>query len=101
MAAAQLQEIDERCRAYESGFAAELLGVHPEYRDSARNLVHYLALREGDIRELQENLAILGLSPLDRAERNVMASLHVVQTALRAMAAKEPELILPAQGHGG
>jgi pyruvate kinase len=83
---AQLQEISERCRELETRYTAELLAVHPEYRDSARNLVHYLALRGSDIQELQESLTILGLSTLDRAERNVMASVHVVQSALQAMA---------------
>jgi pyruvate kinase len=82
---AQLQEIGERCREFESRCAVDLLAVHPEYRDSARNLVHYLALRDSDIRDLQEDLAILGLSSLGRAERNVMASIHAVQTALQAM----------------
>ncbi len=86
LAVSQLQEIGERCQAFESKFAAELSAVHPEYRDSALNLVHYLALRESDIRELQENLATLGLSSLDRAERNVMASIQVVRRALGAMA---------------
>lgn len=83
---AQLREIGERCREFEARYAVELLAVHPEYRDSARNLVHYLALRGSDIQELQENLAFLGLSSLGQAERNVMASVHVVQTALQTMA---------------
>ncbi len=81
----QLQAIEDRCRALESDFAGELSAVHPEYRDSALNLVHYLALRESDIRELQEDLATLGLSSLDRAERDVMASIKVVRRALGAM----------------
>ena len=89
---AQLRELIERCRESESRYAAELLAVHPEYRDSAYNLVHYLALRGSDIQELQETLAILGLSSLDRAERNVMASLHVVQTALQSMTGETAEL---------
>lgn len=90
VADAQLREIEKRCQASESRFAAELQAVHPEYRDSARNLVHYLALRESDIRELQDNLAALGLSSLDRAERNVLASIKVVRTALRAMSGETP-----------
>lgn len=85
---AQLQELIERCQESESRYAAELLAVHPEYRDSARNLVHYLALRGSDIQQLQETLTILGLSSLDRAERNVMASIHAVQTALQSMTGK-------------
>ena len=86
LADAQLREISERCREFEARYATELLAVHPEYRDSARNLVHYLALRGSDIQGVQENLAILGLSSLGRAERNVMASILVVQTALQTMA---------------
>jgi pyruvate kinase len=86
LAQAQLQEITERCREFESRSSADLLAVHPEYRDSSRNLVHYLALRGSDIQELQENLAILGLSSLGQAERNVMASIRVVQKALQTMA---------------
>ena len=84
-AAERLQDIFERCRANESRFAAALSAVHPEYRESALNLVHYLALRESDIRELQESLASLGLSSLGRAERDVLASLQVVHRALAAM----------------
>jgi pyruvate kinase len=83
---AQLQAIAEKCRTLESRFAAELSAVHPEYRDSALNLVHYLALRDCDIRGLQEDLATLGLSSLDRAERDVMSSIRVVRGALAALA---------------
>ena len=85
-AIARLEHIGEQCEAFESRFAAQLAAVHPEYRESARNLVHYLALREGDIRDIQEVLATLGISSLDRAERNVMASIQVVRGALGAMA---------------
>ena len=85
---ARLQDIDEQCRTFESRYASDLLAVHPEYRDSARNLVHYLALRGSDIQELQGDLQNLGLSTLSRAESNVMASVHAVQSALQTMAGK-------------
>ena len=68
----QLQSISECAKKLESDYAEDLDAVHPEFRDSARNLVHYLALRQSDISELQEDLAALGLSSLGRAERNVM-----------------------------
>ena len=35
---------------------------------SARNLVHYMALRRHDLRELQDQLAAVGLSSLGRAD---------------------------------
>jgi hypothetical protein len=43
-----------------------LAAVHTHYRDSARNLLHYLVLRRRDLRPLQYRLAPLGLSSLGR-----------------------------------
>ena len=80
--AAQLDSIHDRALEFEARYADDLALVRPEFRQSAKNLVHYLALRRTDIRTLQEELAILGLSSLGRAERNVMASIHAVQAAL-------------------
>lgn len=91
-----LQHICDRARQLESVYAEDLAAVCPEYADSARNLVHYMALREDDIRELQESLAVLGLSSLGRAERNVMASLRAVQIALQTLAGGATDVIRPA-----
>ena len=93
----QLQAISDLARDFESRFAAELLAVHPEYRDGAKNLVHYLALRETDIRDLQENLAMLGLSSLGRAERNVMASIAAVSRALQSLSPGEQVASVPGR----
>ena len=49
---------------------------------SARNLLHYLALRRRDLRQVQEKLAELGLSSLGRAESHVLATLEAVTDAL-------------------
>ena len=68
--------------AAEQEFAAELDAAAPSMRESARNLVHYLAVRRLDVRELQDELARLGLSSLGRMEAHVMASLQAVQEAL-------------------
>lgn len=78
----QLQLIRERAEALELRFEAELKQVHPDFAASARNLLHYVALRQFDIGELQERLAELGLSSLGRAEHHVLASIHAVQHAL-------------------
>jgi len=80
---AQLQAIGELAREFEARYAEDLLAVHPEFSGSARNLVHYLALRQTDIRGLQHDLAALGLSSLDRAERDVMTAVRAVQAALK------------------
>lgn len=66
--------------------ACAVAGVHDNYRDSAVNLLHYLALRRRDLRGLQIRLAALGLSSLGRSEAHVMATLDAVLRALRRLA---------------
>ena len=50
--------------------------------ESARNLVHYVALRSRDLRPLQADLAAMGLSSLGRFESVVLDSLHAVADAI-------------------
>ena len=65
---------------------AEFLGgVNPEHRRSAINLVHYWALRQLDLRDLQWRLKEFGLSSLGRSEANVQATLLLVSSAISAM----------------
>lgn len=59
--------------------------VHPDFRDSAENLLHYLALRRHDLRSLQYQLSELGLSSLGRAEAHVLASLDKVLYLLHTL----------------
>lgn len=63
-------------------FAGELDRVHPEYRRGAENLLHYLAIRKHDLRELQKQLHVLGLSSLGRMEAYVLPTLDAVLVAL-------------------
>ncbi len=56
----------------------ELAMLPEENRRSAINLVRYLALRETDLRELQEVLSHNGLSSLGRAEARVLSNLEAV-----------------------
>ena len=69
-----------------SAASAKLEGVHPSYRASARNLLHYLALRRRDLRPLQLRLTALGLSSLGRAESHVLANVDTVLDVLRRLA---------------
>lgn len=66
-----------------------LEAVAPAYRPSALNLVHYVALRQHDIRELQEQLACLGLSSLGRCEASVLATLRRVLAILCALSGED------------
>src|SRR5271165_2844204 len=60
--------------------------VHRNCRDSARNFLHYLALRRHDLRPLQLRLAALGLSSLGRAESHVLATVDAVLGVLHRLA---------------
>jgi pyruvate kinase len=65
---------------------SRLRAIHPNFRDSARNLLHYLTFRRRDLRALQLRLASLGLSSLGRAESHVLATFDSVIGVLhRAM----------------
>lgn len=77
-----LESLREEAFAIESELAGRLGQVAPSFRHSARNLAHYLAVRRHDIRDLQRELAKLGLSSLGRLEAHVMASLDAVLEAL-------------------
>jgi pyruvate kinase len=83
---AQLRQIIDRARDLEARFDSDLAAVHPEFSASARNLLHYVALRQFDIGELQSRLAELGLSSLGRAELHVEASIAAVMRSLDALA---------------
>jgi pyruvate kinase len=62
--------------------------VHGNFRASARNLLHYLALRRRDLRPLQIRLAELGLSSLGRAESHALAAVDAVLQALHHLAGR-------------
>ena len=73
----------------EGHFGAQLHDAHPTLRQSARNLVHYVALRSHDIRPLQERLAAFGLSSLGRTESHVVAGIDAVGRVLCQMSGQE------------
>src|SRR6516225_2132361 len=58
---------------------------HRNYEVSQRNLLHYIALRSHDLRPLQHELAVLGLSSLGRVESHVLASIDAVLAALHSL----------------
>jgi len=80
-----METITEIAKKYEKNYSSEIEKVHPEYKKSALNLIHYLALRKEDIREIQKSLGQLGISRLGRAESHVMASVLAVKNLLRRL----------------
>jgi len=59
--------------------------LHKTQIESAKNLLHYLALRRHDRRKIQESLAAHGLSSLGRAESHVIANIDAIEAILRRL----------------
>ncbi len=52
--------------------------IHQEQRIAARNMIHYLSLRNEDIRELQDQLHIQGLSSLASSESHIHRQVQAI-----------------------
>jgi pyruvate kinase len=74
----------------ERALSSKLAAMPALRRESARNLIHYLALRRYDVRELQARLANVGLSSLGRAEAQVLGNLDRVLWILRRLFLRSP-----------
>jgi pyruvate kinase len=83
---AELKELREACLAMEHEFGASVAEACPESRRSVQNLLHYLALRKHDLRDIQSQLAALGLSSLGRSESSALAGLEAVIAVLEKLA---------------
>jgi pyruvate kinase len=78
----------------ESSLLSDQETLQDGHRRSAQNLAHYLALRRHDIRQIQTQLAALGLSSLGRTEGHVM---DTVQSVLKVLGNLEGlDVSLPA-----
>lgn len=82
----QLRELRDEMLNLEARVLERTPAIHESYLASARNLLHYAALRRHDARELQERLGALGLSSLGRCEAHVLATIEAVLFALHRMA---------------
>ena len=88
---AQLWTMRQAMLDSEQRHAAAIEAVGEHQRDSARNLIHYLALRTTDLRALQEQLSWLGVSSLGRAESHVLANVDKVIGILHRLTGQEWE----------
>src|SRR5262249_19253437 len=98
----ELSAIRDQLLATESEVNRWHSRIAPSHHASVRNLQHYLALRQFDIRPLQERLAELGISSLGRAESHVLDALNSVLRLLHLIEARPwpPEEVKgPAPNH--
>lgn len=83
----ELSRIEKRLDELERAMSGAIEAVPPDHRASAKNLVHYVALRQLDLRELQRQLQEHGLSSLGRSESCVLGSvLEVLARAHESLA---------------
>jgi pyruvate kinase len=88
----QLSKIRMEMLELEANAFGGLSDVHVSHGESARNLLHYLALRRHDLRQIQERLAAQGLSSLGRAESHVRANVDAIEGILRRLSANHEPL---------
>jgi pyruvate kinase len=84
----KIEELRARAIALEQTHLDAILRIEPSYQASARNLLHYLALRQVDLRPLQAELAALGLTSLGGREAQTLNSLDALLRALYALAGR-------------
>lgn len=93
--ALQLDNLLEQVRSYRKRFAAEIKEAHSGLQESAENLVDYLAIRQFDLRNLQESLAQWGLSSLGRTEAHVTETIQAVAGVLHQLAGDRQDALRP------
>ena len=83
-----LQRISQHLRAAERRHQPAIAQVHPLQQQSAVNLIHYLALRCEDLRDVQDDLHNAGLSSLASSESH---ALRQIQAVLQRVGARIPD----------
>lgn len=91
-----LSRLRDALVAAELDRSEQIAAVHPRHRRSAANLVHYVELRNHDVRDVQERLVALGLSSLGRAEAHVLATVEAVLSRVGELGASTATPLEPA-----
>jgi pyruvate kinase len=79
---ASLKELEEKMHHEANSRAALLESLHPAQQMAGRNLLHYLAMRNHDIRQLQDALHICGFSSLASSESHALRQLQAIRERL-------------------
>ncbi len=82
---ADIEQLITAANAYAKTHKAKVDKVHPAYKDSALNLLHYAALRKRDLSRIQKRLRNIGLSRLGKAESHILPSLLTTLSILRVL----------------
>lgn len=92
----KLEKVKTAILEKERSFSGEFFEqIHPRNRRSAVNLIHYLALRSFDLREIQEQLSTLGISSLSHSERYTLVNIENILFILYRLLGTKPAAELP------
>ncbi|MCP9888487.1 pyruvate kinase [Cyanobium sp. ATX 6A2] len=94
----QLQALRVYLLAFEADCGDWLTAVQPQYRESARNLLHFIAFHRHDHPGLQRQLRERGLSSLEGCDGHLLASLNAVLSQLAA--GDQPPVAAASPSHG-
>lgn len=94
----QLLELRETMLMREVSLQTKIIQLPEHARESAVNLIHYLAMRTLDLRHIQEQLATLGLSSIGHSERYTLVNLDNIIHLLQLLGAKAAHPDIAATG---
>ncbi len=81
----QIDEILQKVTDYEIRYSQQILNVHPNYQKSAKNLIHYLALRTFDNDVLQNKLYEIGLPSSASSESSILQNIITFKTIINSL----------------
>jgi pyruvate kinase len=79
----------DKISEFEHRYRSQLNNVHPNYSQSAKNLVHYLALRSFNINIFQEKLEEIGLPITLESQNNILYGLLNFRTIINSLLKNE------------
>lgn len=90
---AELEAINDSMERVAARYSHLVSQVHPTHKRNAENLLHYLALRNLDIRELQNALHGYGLSSLTNSEAHIRGQIIEILRRLGSDRSQGPNVI--------
>jgi len=80
-----LDLVIDKISEFEYRYKSQLNNVHPNYSQSARNLIHYLALRSFNINIFQEKIEEIGLPITLESQNNILYGLLNFRTIINSL----------------
>lgn len=96
-AIAQIDMIIQQCKVEEENYRPYLKDLNPEYKSSAKNLIHYLVFRNYHSGDLQTFLFKNGFGNLKNAEAHILTNLLLARNHLaKSIDQTTPDITIPS-----